>query len=234
MNNHYDILQQLRTEWSLIGSSATSRITWQRLCREHELEFLDNETDLAAVLLRLEPGGGLHVEQRAQVVQVLLEEASDRFVHRTLLQTMLPGVVSTCRQLNFGRGIVASPSDVLNEAIGLLSDIISSWAGESRLYAAPDLLSALRGRLRRWLLKEKAIAKARAGEVPEDATSPESSTLESRLRLLLEHDNLSRLARLTWQRVFANATLAELAAHEGVSPRVLRDELRSFAEQHLL
>ena len=98
---------------------------------------------------------GASVLERAAIVRALLEEASDPDIHRALLQTLLPGVVSVCRQLRFGDGIVDEPSETVAMAISLLSELLVDWAGQSRQYAAPDLLSALRGRLRRWLLKEK-------------------------------------------------------------------------------
>ena len=232
--NQHDVLNQLRYEWTMLAPSATSQLTWQRICRDYELDHLCREPDFGAVLRRLEPGGGLTVEQRSHVVQVLLIEAGDRFVHRALLQTLLPGVVSVCRQLKFGRGIAERPSDVVSEAIALLSELIRDWAGQSRAYAAPDLLSALRGRLRRWLLKEKESRRRIANDIPLDATAPARSTLEARLDLLRQQPQYARLAHLTWLRVFAERPLRELAAQEGVSVARLRSDLQNFAKSHLL
>lgn len=232
--NQHDVLNQLRYEWTMIAPSTTSQLTWQRICREYELAYLDSALDFGQVLRRLEPGGGLSVEQRSHVITVLLIEASDRFVHRALLQTLLPGVVSVCRQLKFGRGIAERPSDVVSEAIALLSEIIRDWAGQSRTYAAPDLLSALRGRLRRWLLKEKEVRRRTANEIPMDATAPATSRLEARLELLFRHPEHERLARLTWRRVFEERPLRELAQEEGVSATSLRQELQRFASAYLL
>jgi len=232
--NQHDVLNQLRYEWTMLAPSATSHLTWQRICRDYELDHLGSEPDFGAVLRRLEPGGGLTVEQRSHVIQVLLLEADDRFVHRALLQTLLPGVVSVCRQLKFGRGIAERPSDVVSEAIALLSELIRDWAGQSRAYAAPDLLSALRGRLRRWLLKEKEARHRIANDIPLGATAPVHSTLEARLELLRRQPQHARLAHLTWLRVFAERPLRELAVAEGVSVARLRAELQQFAQAHLL
>lgn len=218
----------------MLAPSATSQMTWQRICREYELEHLTRERDFGAVLRRLEPGGGLTVEQRSHIITVLLLEAGDRFVHRALLQTLLPGVVSVCRQLKFGRGIAERPSDVVSEAIALMSELIRDWAGQSRTYAAPDLLSALRGRLRRWLLKEKETRRRTANDVPLHATAPIGSTLEARLEILRSQPQHARLARLTWLRVFAERPLRDLALEEGLSVARLRSELQDFARLHLL
>ena len=230
----HDVLELLRQEWSDISRSSESRHAWNLVVERHSLPFLSNEVDFSGVLLRLEPRQGLSVEQRSFVIQVLLMEAREKFVHRALLQTLLPGVVSTCRQLKFGRGIIERPSDVLSEAIAMLSDLIGEWAGQSRQYAAPDLLSALRGRLRRWLLKEKEVRRRIASDVPETAVSPAVSTLSARLEILGRHVEHRRLVRLTWLRVFANQPLHALADEEGVSVRHLQSELQEFARQHLL
>ena len=232
--NQHDVLNQLRYEWTMLAPSATSQLTWQQICREYELHHLERERDFGAVLLRLEPGGGLSVEQRSHVITILLKEAGDRFVHRALLQTLLPGVVSVCRQLKFGRGIAERPSDVVSEAIALLSELIRDWAGQWRTYAAPDLLSALRGRLRRWLLKEKEVRRRTANDLPVGATAPTGSTLEARLELLRRQPQHARLAQLTWLRVFAERPLKELATQEGISVSRLREELQIFAKSHLL
>ena len=158
-----DVLNQLRNEWRDICHTLESSTAWEAVRSRHPLSFLADEEDLGGVLQRLEPHKGLTVEQRSLVVQILLIEAGDKFVRRALLQTLLPGVVSVCRQLRFGRGIIERPSDVLAEAIAMLSEIVREWAGQSRQYAAPDLLSALRGRLRRWLLKEKEVQRRKIG-----------------------------------------------------------------------
>ena len=229
-----DVLNQLRNEWRDICHTLESSTAWEVIRSRHPLSFLADEEDLGGVLQRLEPHKGLTVEQRSLVVQILLIEAGDKFVRRALLQTLLPGVVSVCRQLRFGRGIIERPSDVLAEAIAMLSEIVREWAGQSRQYAAPDLLSALRGRLRRWLLKEKEVQRRSACDVPDSATSPTTSTLHARLEILGRHPEHRRLVRLTWLRVFANQPLHALAAEEGVSLRVLQGELQDFARRHLL
>ena len=229
-----DLLNKLRDEWTTLGYSLASRQTTSRLRdRYPDAPWRDAEA-LGDVLYRLERGGGLNVEERSELVTILLLEAGDPTVHRALLQTLLPGMISVCRQLQFGRGIIRTPSLVVNEAIGLLADLIRDWAGQRRTYAAPDLMSALRGRLRRWLLREKEFWSRRAGDVPATAVAPETSTLLARLELLAQHDNYARLARLTHERVFAGVPLYQLARAEGTSPTSLQQELQQFAREHLL
>jgi len=228
-----DVLNQLRYEWSIIGHDRESRTIWRDVQQRNQLDFIDAE-DFGALLRRLEPRGGLSVEERSFVIQVLLIEAANPTVHRALLQTLLPGLVSTCRQLQFGRGIIARPSDVVNEAIVMLSDILREWAGQSRTYAAPDILSALRGRLRRWLLREKELMRQHAGEISDQMAAPESSSLLTRLELLRAHPESKELAELIYARVFQNVPIGELARERHVAPQTLQRQLQQFATKHLL
>ena len=159
MTTKTDLLGNLRLEWRRVGRSPSAREATRRLDERHRELRLEAQDDLFDVVALLESRSGRNVLERAQIVRALLEEASNPDVHRALLQTLLPGVVSVCRQLRFGDGIIDDPGETLSMAVSLLSELLIDWAGQSRQYAAPDLLSALRGRLRRWLLKEKEALK---------------------------------------------------------------------------
>jgi len=232
MNNHFDILTNMRTEWRWIGRRPSARAALRRLDERHPDLGLAGEHDLCDLLGLLESRGGRNVLERAEIVRALLEEATDPDIHRALLQTLLPGVVSVSRQLRFGEGVVDEPSEMVSVAISLLSELLVDWAGQSRTYAAPDLLSALRGRLRRWMLKEKEARRAVSAYEPVDRAASESSPLLARLHSLGgEHE---RLARLTYARVFEGRSLRELAADEHSTPAALQSELQYFAIRFLL
>ena len=228
-----DVLTQLRYEWTAIGFDAASRAVWRDIQQRNQLDFVEADS-LGTLLKRLEPRGGLTVEERSMVIQVLLQEAAHPVVHRALLQTLLPGLVSTCRQLQFGRGIIHRPSDVVNEAITMLSEILDEWAGQSRPYAAPDILSALRGRLRRWLLREKDHSRRTIGETTLATVEAESSHLLIRLTKLLEQPEHQDLAEMVYARVFQGVPLAELAKERHVAPITLQRSLQQFTTKHLL
>ncbi|HEY5266472.1 MAG TPA: hypothetical protein VIJ40_06645 [Acidimicrobiales bacterium] len=233
MTTKIDLLGNLRLEWRRVGRTQSARESCQRLAERYPELALETQTDLRDVVNLLETKGGRNVLERAQIVRVLLVEASDPDIHRALLQTMLPGVVSVCRQLRFGDGIIDEPSETLAMAVSLLSELLVDWAGQSRQYAAPDLLSALRGRLRRWLLKEKeALRNISKYERTEEAAH-EASPLLTRLESLRggEHD---RLVRLTYARVFEGRSIRELAAHDHSAPVSLQSELQYFAVRFLL
>lgn len=229
----HDYLGQLRDDWRWYSRRDGSVRAMTRLRQGHPAVDFGDLKDLGDLVRSLDARGGRSVLERARIVQVLLQEARHDHVHRALLQTLLPGVISVCRQLRFGQGIVNEPGDCVAAAISLLSELITDWAGESRPYAAPDLLSALRGRLRRWLLKEKHDRlTSPSGEAPEPVAEVGSPML-TRLEMLREGPH-ERLARLTYQCVFAGVPLRELAREDHSSLPTLRRELQTFALAHLL
>lgn len=227
-----DLLGNLRHEWRHVGRRPSARAATRRLDERYPELDLAAQEDLFDVVALLESRSPRNVLERAAIVRALLQEASDPDVHRALLQTLLPGVVSACRQLRFGEGIVDEPSETVAVAVSLLSELLVDWAGQSRQYAAPDLLSALRGRLRRWLLKEKEaqrqVSQFEAVDRAAEATSPLLTRLQS---LRGEHD---RLVRLTYARVFEGRSLRELADHDHSAPVSLQSELQHFAVRYLL
>lgn len=233
MNTHSDLLNNLRSEWRHAGRQPDARAACRRLDERYPALRLASAEDLFDVVSLLESRGERTVLERAQIVQALLQEASDPAIHRALLQTLLPGVVSVCRQLRFGEGIVDDPGETLGVTVSLLSELLVDWAGQSRPYAAPDILSALRGRLRRWLLKEKASRRALAPSRVTEEAAPTSSTLLARLESLrgTEHD---RLARLTFERVFEGRSWREIARDDHSAPTTLQSELQLFALRYLL
>jgi hypothetical protein len=230
---NHDLLTQLRQEWVGLGRTRESQRAGTAFALRHCDLALAGVKDLADVVGALEARSGRSVEQRAAIVAALLQDAGQPMIHRALLQTLLPGVVSVARQLQFGRGIIDEPGETMSQAITTLSELISDWSGELRPYAAPDLLSALRGRLRRWLLKEKQLRSSTpSGGLP-DAPAAEEYPILTRLAQQLSGPN-ERLARLCYARVFEERSFAELAATDGTTPQLLRGELQQFATRFLL
>jgi hypothetical protein len=223
----------MRIQWRQLGRSCAAQASAQRFVQRHLELPLEGVGDLCDLVQQLEPRSSRSVEQRAAIVSAMLHDARDPQIHRALLQTLLPGIVSVCRQLQFGRGIVEEPSDALDEAISMASELLVDWAGQQRAYAAPDVLSALRGRLRRWLLKEKSARNNAEITSTVVATSDDSSSLVTRLNAYggSEHE---RLARLTYARVFEGQRWADLAKADHSAPRALQQELQQFATRFLL
>lgn len=233
MTNDSDILGQLRQEWRYSAHTSQARRAMHRLRDRHPDVGFEGLNDLGAVVHSLDTHGGRTALERARIVSALLEDAGDPEIHRALLQTMIPGVVSVCRQLRFGDGIIEDPSETLGVALALASELMHDWAGQSRVYAAPDLLSALRCRLRRWLLKEKQARRELSGPDSDERAARTGSPLLSRLESLRDTP-YERLARLTYARVFEGRSLKEVAATDHSSPVALQSELRRFAIRFLV
>jgi hypothetical protein len=233
MGNNYDVLTALRNEWLRISHAPYSSLACQKIIDGHPDLALDGVHDLGDLVRVLEPRGGRSVEQRADIVRAMLIEATDLHIRRALLQTLLPGIVSTCRQLRWGNGIFADPSEVMGESVSMANELLTQWAGQARQYAAPDVLSALRGRLRRWMLKEKKSQCQILRFEPIDVVAREASPLLTRLESFRggPHD---RIATITYRRVFEGQSLKDLAALDRSSQRALQQELQHFALTFLL
>jgi hypothetical protein len=229
MPNSTDILDQLRREWRRTGTSRAARRSLERLRGDPIAPLPAWVHDLFELVVALEPTGGLERVHRARLVALLLAHADDELVRRCLLQTLLPGIVSVARQLRFGEGISDGPrtflADALAEAVALLDD----WAGERRAYAAPDLLAALRCRLRRRLLADKA----RRAEltVPPDvrATAP-SDGLSTTLALDAARGVTD--VDLVYARVVLGHSATELATACNVTTGVLHRRLVTAARPY--
>lgn len=228
-----DLLGQMRYEWLHVGHAPRARAAMASLAEGHRDLDLGSLNDLYDVVSLLEARGGRNVLERAEIVRALLEEAGDPEIHRALLQTLIPGIVSVCRQLRFGDGIVEDASETVGVALGLASELLTDWAGQSRQYAAPDILSALRGRLRRWLLKEKAARRTISYFDQHDEPAREASPLLARLHSFRD-SKYDRIARLTYARVYEGRSLREVAAQDHSAPATLQKELQHFAVRFLI
>jgi hypothetical protein len=219
----------MRDEWRSVGRK-TCEVT-RRLDAKYPELNLGYQSDLFDVVELCSTGSKRNVLERAKIIEVLLLEAGDKDIHRALLQTLLPGIVSTCRQLRFGEGIMIERGEMVCVAVSLMSEVVSEWAGRSRQYAGPDLLNALMGRLKRWMMKEKAATTFTRAE--EDLRADEPSTLLTRLEGLRcpEYD---RLVQLVYWRVFEGVSWREVALRDNSDPRTIQAELQSFSYHHLM
>jgi hypothetical protein len=149
-------LDDLRTEWRHLGRSQPARRSVAALRAAHPPLAETRAEDLCDVVELLEPRSGLSQLERAQLAAALLACADrDPLLVRTLLQTLLPGLVAVARRLDWGRGRAEDPASFLADLITAAYEVIAEWAGQQRPYAAPDLLNAVRCRMRRRLVAER-------------------------------------------------------------------------------
>lgn len=228
-----DVLDQLRREWRQTGHSPGARAALDRL-RGLRPDLVPSwVTDLFGLVLALEPGGGLERLSRAQVVTLLLEEAEDPLVRRCLLQTLVPGIVSVARKLRFGDGIADDPRTFLADALAEATALLCSWAGQHRSYAAPDLLGALRCRLRRRMLADKA-RRFELTEPPDLAARDDACDVGTLARVLAAGIDAGRSDDdLLYARCVLGVPTSDIARALGLETKVVRQRLSSAAMSYL-
>jgi hypothetical protein len=228
-----DVLTQLRAEWDRAGRTAAARRIVDELRTDPSVVLPTGVVDLEGLVAALEPRGGLDPVARARVVAALLARADDDLVRRCLLQTLLPGIVSVARQLQFGAGVADSARVFLADALAEAVELLVDWAGEHRGYAAPDLLNALRCRLRRRMLADKR----RRGELVGDDARLDRHTVDGGDELLYTLVDAIDAGVTDVDLLYARSVLghstAELAAATGVSSGVLHRRLLVAARPYV-
>ena len=228
-------LDQMRSEWIAIEHSSASRAAFQCLCSHSDALETLSARDLGDLVRLLEPRSGLSSPERAQVVSELLRLAeSHPLVPRALLQTLLPGLVGVARRLGWGRWAGADPGALLADLITLCFEVITEWRGQCRPYAAPDVLNAVRCRMRRQLAnhhptasldEERAMANALCMAIEDTEPFDE---IGARLKALGNDLDPIGAAGLYGREVLGYS-YRELSAMLGVSPRTIAEASRRMA-----
>jgi hypothetical protein len=187
--------------------------------------------DLCELVAALEPRSGLETLARARLVAALLARAEDPVLRRCLLQTLLPGIVSVARILQFGDGIADDPRTFLADALTEAHELLGDWAGQCRPYAAPDLLGALRCRLRRRMLADKA-RRLELTMVPERADSDLDGADVARALARAAAAGVTDVD-LLYARCVLGYSAIELATAVGTTTGVLRRRLAAAARPYV-
>ena len=234
-------LDDLRSEWQIVSRTKEARSAVAIVIDAHA------EVDLAALLVRdladlvvlLEPDSALNQLARAQVVATMLRLAPlHHLIGRALLQTLLPGVVSVARRLHWGASVGEEPAVFLADLITAAYELIVEWGGQQRPYAAPDLLNALRCRMRRRMdsMRRDAVLSLDDEGRPIEPVSSEDpdpwESLEGMLRELGESLDPVGAAALYGREVLGYS-YRELAVMTGVSARTLSEAGKAMARRIL-
>ncbi len=167
-------------------------------------------------------------EAAAAVIRVFLREADrDPFVSRLLVQALLPGLIVVASKLQWGRGGEwRDPDEFFGDLVSTAWLVIEEWSGQDRPYAVLDLLSAIRCRLRRQLMRNKSAATPTQRFDPEDdhrLARPETD-LDQLAKMLInlhsEGMNPDEVRLLYAQQVMG-FSIAELSRTTGRERRVL-------------
>jgi len=228
-----DVLSALRSEWRQLGRTPAARRALASLRATHGQVVPRGEVDLLGLVTSLEPRGGLDQLARARLVAALLARAEDPMLRRCLLQTLLPGIVSVARALQFGEGIADDPRTFLADALTEAHELLGDWAGQHRTYAAPDLLGALRCRLRRRMLADKARRLELTAAVPERAGAADADA--SGLVRALASAAVAGVSDvdLLYARCVLGYSAIELATAVGTTTGVLRRRLAAAARPYV-
>jgi hypothetical protein len=232
-------IAQLSAEWRSLGRSPAAVRALQRVAqRDPELARLVHGGDGMAACptpvdlvehMRRQVGGRRQREGAAALVRVLLREAGvDPLVSRILIQAMLPGLITVAGRLQWGKGGEwVDGDDFFSELLTTTWVTIEEWSGQDRPYAALDLLSAVRCRLRRQLLRAKE-QRNRLGPLTSDVIAtldvPRETDLEALGRQFLAlHDDGMRAeeVEVLYAQHVLGFTIAELATVTGRKRRVL-------------
>jgi hypothetical protein len=143
-------IQRLRSEWQALGTAPPSRAACHRLA-ESELVVASLEVgDLAELIAALSLSSDrLARHEAAAVITAMLRSAAvDGLIPRAIIQALIPGVLALSRRIDFAGGPWCDLDAFYADAISALWELTMSWSGSNRPYAAGDLLSAVRTRLR--------------------------------------------------------------------------------------
>jgi hypothetical protein len=159
MREHFQPIDQLTIDWQAIGRGAESERVLRLLASQECAVASTGACDLHELVAKLRGAIGDQGGTWApRVLQAMLRSGSlHPLIPRSILQAILPGLVTVARRLSWGSGGEWSDggtffSDLLTTAW----EVINEWSGDDRPYALLDLLSAVRCRMRRQMVNGRA------------------------------------------------------------------------------
>jgi DNA-directed RNA polymerase specialized sigma24 family protein len=233
------VIDQMAAEWQSIGRSRRAvRALREVARRDPGLAALVLGTDDApppcpspcdVVDHMRRASGRIQREEAARLVRVLLREAEiDPFICRMLVQVLIPGLVTVAGKLQWGRGGEwEDGEEFFGELLSTAWLVLREWSGQDRAYAALDLLSAIRCRLRRQLFRSKEVGGRSvplgSGE-PAEGSSRSETDLEELTRMLIDlrrEGMRSDEVQVLYAHHVLGYSMAELAALTGRDRRAL-------------
>lgn len=231
-------LDRLAREWESRRRTPTSRTALTALARvEPDVAKLGagDLGDLVDALIGSDPGawrGGRCRGERDDAASlfraVLRSGRAHPMVSRALVQALVPGLVGLCRRLQWGKGGEwESPASFTVDAIATAWEVVEEWGGQDRPYAVLDVLSAVRCRLRRRILRHGSVHRH------ERLSATDEGGAEPAARGVSDEEELARAIDLERHRLdpadavvlYAHRvlgySLSELAASTGHSRRFL-------------
>src|ERR1039458_10242246 len=158
-------IRRLRIEWQTLGTAPASSSACHRLAeREPVVEHLKAQ-NLAELVDALSLSSGrLSRDEATGVLSAMLRGAQvDPLIPRAIIQTLIPGLLALSSRVDVANGPWCDLDAFYAEAVSALWELTNRWAGDDRPYAAGDLLSGVRTRLRTLQLTERRHRSRRGG-----------------------------------------------------------------------
>src|SRR5664280_397462 len=169
-------IRYLRSEWLAIGTAPPSSSACHRLA-QCEPVVADLEVDnLAELVTALSLSSGqLSRNESAEVITAMLRSADvDALVPRAIIEALILGVLALPRRFDLADGPWCDLDAFDADAISALWELTTRWSGTHRPYAAGDLLSGVRTRLRTLQSSERRHRSRQSGTPGELDTLPAS------------------------------------------------------------
>lgn len=219
-------MMRTHSEWAAIGTAGPSRLALLRLAGVEPDVRAVGTHDLAGLVAAVSGRRRrLGAEASARVLSAMVRSGGvDPLVPRAIVQAMLPCILATATALGAG-GPWEDLDAVVADAVCMAWEITVRWQGQYRPWAARDLASALRLRLRRERLVWYRRAEQQGiGQSFKAVTYPgeERSALEALASAIASRvgDGLSRPdAVALYGRRVLGLTRAELAERTGETLR---------------
>src|ERR1035437_6460011 len=143
-------IKRLRSEWQAIGTTPQSSAACHRLAQcEPVVADLEGGNLAGLVAAPSISSGGMSRQEAAEVIAAMRRSADvDALVPRAIIEALIPGLLALPRSLDLADGPWCDVDAFYGDAVSVLWELTTRWSGTHRPYAAGDLLSAVRTRLR--------------------------------------------------------------------------------------
>ena len=228
-------IRQLRTEWRALGTAPPSRTACQDLAACEPVISRLQVDDLAELVDVLSLSSHrLSRNEAAAVVAAMLRSAGvDVLIPRAIIQALIPGVVALSRLIDSADGPWSDLDHFFVDAISCLWEQIITWSGTTRPYAAGDLLSGVRTRLRTLQASERRHRCRRVDSpdaldlIPASIGRTGEELLAAELIEATGHRLTPTDASLLYSTAILGMSVAEVANHTGESVVRLRRRRRN-------
>jgi hypothetical protein len=235
-------IDRLTAEWEHVCRGPESRVAVRLLASAEPDVALAGAADLGELVTMLRAAiGDRRATWAPRLFQAMLRSQSVHpLVSRAILQALLPGLVAVARRLSWGAGGDWSDGGAFfGDLLTTAWEVVTEWSGDDRAYAVLDLLSAIRCRMRRQILRHRTEREVAVGPAFERVHDRGTVTIRSDLEVLAQAIDEScgtdldpmDAAVLYGHRVLGYS-MSELARMTGRSRRFLTEH-RQRAEHEL-